>query len=82
VGACGEQAVPRVQRKGEYDDNVGIICLAIYTSTPVALAPGESITGTVPAPGPGEYRVAFAVYAHRDASEHRVAASGGVVVPQ
>jgi hypothetical protein len=84
IGACDDRVVPRVQRKGEYDDdNVAVLCLAIYSAAPVALQPGEPITGTAPVPGPGEYRVAFAVYADRDGTErHRVAASSEVVVPR
>jgi hypothetical protein len=80
LGACDQKVVAFAQRRGEYDDDVSVFCLAVSSSSPVELQPGRSVRGTAQVPGPGEYRVGVVIRTE-DGAESRLVASGDVVVP-
>lgn len=84
VDACGEQMVPTVQRRDEWDNDgeFGAVCLGIYSARPVPVQPGGSARGQAQVSGPGEYRVALVVRDREFAERQRVVFSEGVTVPR
>ena len=61
IPACGGQPSPRVARQQgpRWDEIGGGLCLAIYSSIPIALAPGESVSAATGlcCVEPGVYRL-------------------------
>jgi hypothetical protein len=61
VPACAGQPGPRIQKQlgTRWAEFAGGLCLAIYSTVPVSLQPGASISGTTGAfhAGPGVYRL-------------------------
>ena len=61
VPACDGKPGADLQRQsgGRWESFAGAICLAIYSSAPISLQPGKSISGTTGAfrGGPGVYRL-------------------------
>ena len=61
VPACGGQVGPRIQKElgVGWEEFAGGLCLAIYSTVPIALPPGASVSGTTGAwrGGAGRYRL-------------------------
>lgn len=84
LAACDHRVVPIVQRRenGAWVDTNSAICLADVSSAPVALEPGATAQGGVPAPARGEYRVGVIVSTDADTDAFRTVSSRTVTVPQ
>jgi hypothetical protein len=84
LAACDHRIVPIVQRRenGAWVDQNSAICLANVSGAPVALEPGETAEGGVPAGAAGEYRVGVIVSTEADTDEFRTVRSRTVTVPQ
>jgi hypothetical protein len=84
LAACDHHVVPIVQRRenGAWADQNSANCLANVSSAPVALEPGETAQGGVPAGTAGEYRVGVIVGTEADTDEFRTVRSRTVTVSQ
>ena len=69
VPACGGQPGPRIQKQQgrRWEEFGGGVCLAIYSTVPVSLQPGASISGATDVfrAGPGVYRLVISYQVDR-----------------